>query len=305
VRGVPVAARFPEVRAPTPRRHAVRQGKQSSALNALEMSDIRHLRVLSNPALGALPYGHGHHGLVAVACCHRPEGDFSPTSPGVAGPPSPPPASPGNRLSATGQVKDPARGTGQKPARRPGHRPPGQAQWFTRDISKDETGARMRPVLRDLTAVAAITCALGAAGPVAQAVAAAPPSTGTPLLPGLSCSTNQGLPPGIPNLGPTGPLGPLGPSGPNGGNNSNLPCGLAAFNFGPGGPLGPGGALASPQSAGAQGAAAAPTSASQGSSKTSGNSHKRTGKHRHPGHSKAHKGSSRHHRAHHHARTRR
>jgi hypothetical protein len=66
----------------------------------------------------------------------------------------------------------------------------------------------------------------------------------TSLLPGTSCNVNQGLFPGFMNLGPTGPMGPLGPHGPLGNTNSNLPCGLAAFNLGPSGPLGPGGALA-------------------------------------------------------------
>jgi hypothetical protein len=70
------------------------------------------------------------------------------------------------------------------------------------------------------------------------------PRTQSPL-PGLSCSVNQGLLPGIPNLGPTGPLGPLGPHGPLGNTDKNLPCGADVFNFGPSGPLGPGGALGS------------------------------------------------------------
>jgi hypothetical protein len=107
----------------------------------------------------------------------------------------------------------------------------------------------MRSSLKHLTAVAGITCAIAGAGPVALAGAATtgPTNTtsGTPLFPGGSCGVNQGLMPGIPNLGPTGPLGPLGPAGPNGGGNGNLPCGGAAFNLGPSGPLGPGGALGS------------------------------------------------------------
>ena len=106
----------------------------------------------------------------------------------------------------------------------------------------------MTSSLKRLSGVAGITCALVGSGPVALAAAASPPaSSGTPLFPGLSCSVNQGLPPGFLNLGPTGPLGPLGPNGPLGGGNSNLPCGLAAFNLGPTGPLGPGGPLATVQ----------------------------------------------------------
>jgi hypothetical protein len=107
--------------------------------------------------------------------------------------------------------------------------------------------------LRRFTAIAGITCAIAAIGPVAMAGAATPPagaigafpSLSFPTMPGLSCSVNQGLFPGFLNLGPTGPLGPLGPHGPLGNTNSNLPCGAAAFNFGPSGPLGPGGALGS------------------------------------------------------------
>jgi hypothetical protein len=96
----------------------------------------------------------------------------------------------------------------------------------------------MRSSLRGLT-IAGVACAIVGTAPVAVATAA---PTGTPL-PGQSCSVNQGLLPGVPNLGPTGPLGPLGPSGPSGGNN--LPCGTSAFDLGPAGPLGPGGALGS------------------------------------------------------------
>jgi hypothetical protein len=109
--------------------------------------------------------------------------------------------------------------------------------------------------MKRLTAAAGITCALVGTGPVALAAAATPPAPTaagalptlqlpSPLTPqGQSCSVNQGLFPGLPNLGPTGPLGPLGSKGPLGNTNSNLPCGVAAFNLGPTGPLGPGGAL--------------------------------------------------------------
>lgn len=151
----------------------------------------------------------------------------------------------------------------------------------------------MKPSLKYLTAVAGITC-VTAAAPAAQAGAATPSTAGgTPLLPGLSCSVNQGLLPGIPNLGPTGPLGPLGSSGPLGGNGNNLPCGLAAINLGPSGPLGPGGALGSQQPA----PQPAPQSASNPSSGRQGNGHAgtrgkhpgrgRTRKHRHAGHTQA------------------
>jgi hypothetical protein len=110
--------------------------------------------------------------------------------------------------------------------------------------------------LRRFTAIAGVTCAIAGVGPVAMASAATPASATTgalpsfalptlPSWPGLSCSVNQGLFPGFINLGPTGPLGPLGPHGPLGNTNSNLPCGIAAFNLGPSGPLGPGGALGS------------------------------------------------------------
>jgi hypothetical protein len=91
----------------------------------------------------------------------------------------------------------------------------------------------MKSSLKGLTAIAGVTCAIVGAGPVASA-AAAPDTTsaggGTPVLPWLSCGVNQGLLPGIPNLGPTGPLGPLGSSGP-GGNDNNLPCGGSAFDL--------------------------------------------------------------------------
>jgi hypothetical protein len=117
--------------------------------------------------------------------------------------------------------------------------------------------------LKRFAAVAAITCAAGGVGPVALASAATPPSSAPSALsllppsipspfpgiqspfPGLSCSVNQGLFPGIPNLGPTGPLGPLGSHGPLGNTDKNLPCGADVFNLGPSGPLGPGGALGS------------------------------------------------------------
>jgi hypothetical protein len=148
----------------------------------------------------------------------------------------------------------------------------------------------MRSSLKHLTAVAGITCAIAGAGPVALAGAATtgPTNTtsGTPLMPGLSCGVNQGLVPGIPNLGPTGPLGPLGPAGPNsGGGNGNLPCGGAAFNLGPSGPLGPGGALGSTPAAPPQTSpAGATTSPTQPASPV-----KRTvTKHKTPMHGKGH-----------------
>jgi hypothetical protein len=110
--------------------------------------------------------------------------------------------------------------------------------------------------LRRLSAVAGIAAAFAAAGPVASAFAATPgaePAAALPVQivnlpspfplfgqPGGTCQ-NQGLFPGIVNLGPTGPLGPLGPDGPLGGGQ--LPCGLSVFDLGPGGPLGPNGPL--------------------------------------------------------------
>jgi hypothetical protein len=121
--------------------------------------------------------------------------------------------------------------------------------------------------LRRMTALAGIGAALAAAGPVASATAATlpVPSNPVPVLstnqlpvlnnllpwswpgtgqqPAGSCGANQGLPPGIVNLGPTGPLGPLGPHGPLGAGH--LPCGSSMFDLGPSGPLGPGGALGS------------------------------------------------------------
>jgi hypothetical protein len=116
--------------------------------------------------------------------------------------------------------------------------------------------------LRRLTILAGMTVAIAGALPVGAAGAATPASDpvsalqalSPPTLPslpslssllGLSCSVNQGLFPGIINLGPTGPLGPLGPYGPLGNTNNNLPCGAAAFNLGPTGPLGPSGPLGS------------------------------------------------------------
>ena len=110
----------------------------------------------------------------------------------------------------------------------------------------------MKPSLRRLGTVAGITCAIAGIGPVASSIAATPgaPSPTPSTFPGLSCSVNQGLLPGIPNVGPTGPLGPLGSSGPTG-SSSNLPCGTSVLNLGPTGPLGPGGALG-PGSAPAQ-----------------------------------------------------
>jgi hypothetical protein len=148
----------------------------------------------------------------------------------------------------------------------------------------------MRSSLKHLTAVAGITCALAGAGPVAVAAAdtTGPTNTtsGTPLLPGGSCSVNQGLMPGIPNLGPTGPLGPLGPAGPkgSGSGSGNLPCGGSAFNLGPSGPLGPGGLLGSTPATPQQGSPAQPpTSPAQPASPV-----KRTvAKHKTPGHGKA------------------
>jgi hypothetical protein len=121
----------------------------------------------------------------------------------------------------------------------------------------------MRAPLKRLTTLAGITCAMAATGPVAVAAAATPGTATQTPLPGQSCSVDQGLPSGIPNLGPTGPLGPLGSKGPLGGNNSNLPCGASAVDVGPGGPLGPGGALGSisspaPQSAPAPQSSPAP-----------------------------------------------
>jgi hypothetical protein len=113
-------------------------------------------------------------------------------------------------------------------------------------------------LLRRLTAVTGVGLAVAAVGPISSAFAATTPlqpplplpTLTSPLtLPGLpgqqssdSC-TNQGLLPGIPNLGPTGPLGPLGADGPLGAGH--LPCGLSVFDLGPTGPLGPDGPLGS------------------------------------------------------------
>src|ERR1700761_2429357 len=98
--------------------------------------------------------------------------------------------------------------------------------------------SRIRYTLAGITSMV-----LGAAAFAAQPAAAFAATTPAPSpLPGLSCSVNQGLLPGIPNLGPTGPDGPLGPQGPLGGSG-NLPCGLSVLNLGPTGPLGPQGAL--------------------------------------------------------------
>jgi hypothetical protein len=69
------------------------------------------------------------------------------------------------------------------------------------------------------------------------------------LFPAQSCTDNQGLFPGIVNLGPTGPFGPLGPQGPLGATGNHLPCGADAFNLGPSGPLGPHGPLGGPSGA--------------------------------------------------------
>ena len=65
--------------------------------------------------------------------------------------------------------------------------------------------------------IAAISLSVAASSANAATLNGTSPGNQTPLLPGLSCSVNQGLLPGIPNLGPTGPLGPLGPAGPAGG----------------------------------------------------------------------------------------
>jgi hypothetical protein len=107
--------------------------------------------------------------------------------------------------------------------------------------------------LKRFTVIAGITCGIAGAAPVALASAASAPSDPTSTLLSLlfpaqltqSCD-NQGLFPGIVNLGPTGPLGPLGPHGPLGDGNKNLPCGADAFNLGPSGPLGPHGPLGGP-----------------------------------------------------------
>ena len=107
------------------------------------------------------------------------------------------------------------------------------------------------------------TAAVVAAGPASSAFAATGTAQTTGALPTLTlpsytlpiplpilpsqpqqsgtCPANQGLPPGVVNLGPTGPLGPLGPNGPLGAGH--LPCGASIWDLGPGGPLGPGGAL--------------------------------------------------------------
>jgi hypothetical protein len=128
----------------------------------------------------------------------------------------------------------------------------------------------MRPSLKGLTTIAGITCAVVGASPVALAAAATPGTTSASPspLPGQSCSVNQGLFPGVPNLGPTGPLGPLGSHGP-GANNNNLPCGSSALNLGPSGPLGPGGLLGGSNSSPAQQTSPAqPASAAQATSTT-------------------------------------
>jgi hypothetical protein len=113
--------------------------------------------------------------------------------------------------------------------------------------------------VKRLTAMAGIAAAVVAAGPVSSAFAATSPITplpqpsftfptitnpflpGQPQQPSGTCPANQGLFPGIPNLGPTGPMGPLGAYGPLG--SGHLPCGASIWDLGPGGPLGPGGAL--------------------------------------------------------------
>jgi hypothetical protein len=121
----------------------------------------------------------------------------------------------------------------------------------------------MKSTLRRVIAATGVAASLAVAGPVASAAAATPaalPSNPIPAFtipslfgPGPSqapgtCGPNQGLFPGIPNLGPTGPLGPLGAHGPLGAGH--LPCGLSAFNLGPSGPLGPNGLLGTGSSTG-------------------------------------------------------
>jgi hypothetical protein len=156
----------------------------------------------------------------------------------------------------------------------------------------------MKSSLKRLTAVAGTTCAILGAGPavvLAATTPGAPTMTTASPLPGQSCSVNQGLFPGIPNLGPTGPLGPLGSSGPVGGNNQNLPCGTAAFNVGPTGPLGPGGALGSVSSPSQQtGTAAQAAPASQAASAPSANPARKAGHanrttRKHPSRARTHK----------------
>ena len=110
--------------------------------------------------------------------------------------------------------------------------------------------------LKRATVIAGIALAFAGVAPVASAVASTPaPLTVTPGYtvtlplpwppqqqpPANTCGPNQGLPPGVVNLGPTGPLGPLGPNGPLGAGH--LPCGASVFDLGPGGPLGPNGPL--------------------------------------------------------------
>jgi hypothetical protein len=153
----------------------------------------------------------------------------------------------------------------------------------------------MKPLPTRLAAITGVTCAIAATGTVASAWAATPGApTGTPLFPGLSCSVNQGMIPGIPNLGPTGPMGPLGPSGPLGNTNSNLPCGLSALNFGPSGPLGPGGALGTPPAA-PQSGPAQPTSSPTQTSPAKPSTGRHTGKkHKHKGHRGKHNHNKKH-----------
>ena len=76
--------------------------------------------------------------------------------------------------------------------------------------------SRRFPVFAGVIAALSLSVAVSSANAATQGGT----STGnqTPLFPGLSCSVNRGLLPGIPNLGPTGPLGPLGPAGPAGGS---------------------------------------------------------------------------------------
>jgi hypothetical protein len=151
---------------------------------------------------------------------------------------------------------------------------PQSAPWSRYRVSHGIVGhakrrfKEMSPRLKH--ALTGITCAvvgsgLVAAPAVASATTAPPTIAGiespAPLpFPGTSCSVNQGLLPGIPNLGPTGPLGPLGSDGPLG-SAGNLPCGLSVLNLGPTGPLGPGGQLDSAPAPAPQPVSTAPAAA--------------------------------------------
>jgi hypothetical protein len=90
-----------------------------------------------------------------------------------------------------------------------------------------------------LAAVAGVACAIATAGPIAAAGAASPAPVGStnlllPLhvptlpVPLLSCSGNNGLLPGITNLGPTGPLGLLGRQVPPD-VSKHRPCRIGVF----------------------------------------------------------------------------